>query len=78
MPAALITGVAQANIAHATAERLAREGHELMLQLPMEPFGFPAADPGPRTLRAGEAASSTMDDLMWHFSRFPGYFGIVN
>ena len=31
MPAALITGVAQANIAHATAERLAREGHELML-----------------------------------------------
>ena len=54
------------------------EGHELMLQLPMEPFGFPAADPGPRTLRAGEAASSNMDDLMWHFSRFPGYFGIVN
>ena len=54
------------------------DGHELMLQLPMEPFGYPTADPGPRTLRAGEAASSNMDDLMWHLSRFPGYFGVVN
>jgi uncharacterized protein len=54
------------------------DGHELMLQLPMEPFGYPAADPGPRTLRAGEAASSNIDDLMWHLSRFPGYFGIIN
>lgn len=54
------------------------QGHELMLQLPMEPFGYPAADPGPRTLRAGAAGSRNMDDLMWHLSRFPGYFGIVN
>lgn len=31
MPAALITGVAQANIAHATAERLARDGLDLLV-----------------------------------------------
>lgn len=53
-------------------------GHELLLQLPMEPFGYPAADPGPRTLRAGDAASGNLADLNWHLSRFQGYFGVVN
>lgn len=28
-------------------------GHEVVLQVPMEPFDFPDSDPGPHTLRAG-------------------------
>lgn len=31
------------------------QGHEVMLQPPMEPFDYPLADPGPKTLRAGAA-----------------------
>ncbi len=26
------------------------EGHEILLQVPMEPFGYPDNDPGPQTL----------------------------
>jgi len=50
-------------------------GHEIMLQLPMEPFGYPATNPGPKTLviAAGEAANK--EALLWHLSRFAGYIG---
>lgn len=53
-------------------------GHEVMLQLPMEPFGYPAVDPGPRTLLASADSAKTLDDLKWHMSRFSGYTGVVN
>jgi polysaccharide deacetylase 2 family uncharacterized protein YibQ len=51
-------------------------GHEIMLQLPMEPSGYPTTNPGPKTLlvTAGEAANS--DAMLWHLSRFAGYIGV--
>lgn len=65
-----------------TVQQLADEararGHEVMLHLPMEPFNYPAHDPGPRTLRAGEDASGNLDNLTWLMSRFAGYVGVVN
>ena len=54
------------------------QGHEIMLHLPMEPFGYPAVDPGPRTLRAGGEAGANAENLAWLLSRFAGYSGIVN
>jgi uncharacterized protein len=54
------------------------QGHEIMLHLPMEPFGYPAVDPGPRTLRAGDEAGANAENLAWLLSRFAGYSGIVN
>lgn len=54
------------------------DGHEVMLHLPMEPFGYPTIDPGPRTLLAGEGSAENLDRLMWLMSRFTGYTGIVN
>lgn len=57
----------------------ARElGHEVMLQVPMEPFDYPANDPGPHTLTAGARAHENLDKLHWMMARFPGYVGIVN
>ena len=29
-------------------------GHEVLLEIPMEPFDFPDSDPGPHTLRSGQ------------------------
>ncbi len=55
-----------------------RAGHEVMLQLPMEPFGYPAVDPGPKTLLVKDAADVTIKNLRWHMSRFSGYIGIIN
>jgi uncharacterized protein len=53
-------------------------GHEVLLQVPLEPFGYPASNPGPKTLLADSNATANLDALMWHMGRFAGYVGIVN
>jgi polysaccharide deacetylase 2 family uncharacterized protein YibQ len=58
---------------------LAREaGHEVVLQIPMEPFDFPRNDPGPHTLLAGTGKAANIDNLIWLMSRFTGYAGVAN
>ena len=54
------------------------DGHEVLLQLPMEPLGYPANNPGPKTLLADAATAENMAALHWHMSRFAGYTGITN
>ncbi len=44
----------------------------------MEPFGYPAEDPGPRTLLASASEQDNRASLLWHLSRFSGYTGVVN
>ncbi len=57
----------------------AREtGHEVMLQIPMEPFDYPDNDPGPHTLLTSIDAGQNLDRLHWLMSRFQGYVGVVN
>jgi len=53
-------------------------GHEIMLQVPMEPVGFPATSPGPRTLLSDATPEQNMEALRWHMSRFAGYSGVTN
>jgi uncharacterized protein len=55
-----------------------KEGHEVLLQVPLEPIGFPAANPGPRTLLADAGTGENLESLHWHMSRFSGYVGLVN
>ena len=62
----------------AQVDKARSEGHEVLLQLPMEPFGYPATNPGPRTLLADADANTNLDSLMWHMGRFTGYAGITN
>jgi len=54
------------------------QGHEILLQLPLEPVGFPASNPGPKTLLADADEPTNLQNLQWHMSRFSGYAGIVN
>jgi uncharacterized protein len=57
----------------------AREnGHEVMLQVPMEPFDYPDNDPGPHTLTVSGTGQANLDKLHWVMARFPGYMGLVN
>jgi len=59
--------------------RKAREGgHEIMLQVPLEPFDYPQNDPGPQTLLVGQSARSNLDRLYWLMSRLESYTGIIN
>lgn len=54
------------------------QGHEILLQLPLEPVGYPATNPGPKTLMASAQGNSNLDALAWHMGRFAGYIGITN
>ncbi|WP_051332526.1 divergent polysaccharide deacetylase family protein [Cucumibacter marinus] len=54
------------------------DGHEVMLQIPMEPFDYPENDPGPQTLLTGQPARANLDRLHWLMARFTGYTGLVN
>ena len=59
-------------------ERARSQQHEILLQVPMEPFDYPDNDPGPQTLLASATPEQNIDRLMWHMSRFQGYVGIGN
>ena len=54
------------------------EGHEVLLQAPMEPFDYPDNDPGPQTLLTSLGMDQNLDRLYWLMSRFQGYVGIAN
>ncbi len=53
-------------------------GHEVMLELPMEPFDYPQNDPGPQTLLATVSAAENTRRLEWLLSRAWGYFAVTN
>ena len=50
-------------------------GHEYLLELPLEPAGFPLNDPGPSTLLTGASIAANLQNLHWVMSRFDGYVG---
>jgi polysaccharide deacetylase 2 family uncharacterized protein YibQ len=54
------------------------QGHEVMLQGPMEPFDYPDNDPGPHTLLSRAPLQENLKRLHWVMGRFTGYTGIVN
>ena len=53
-------------------------GHEVLLETPMEPNDYPDNDPGPFTLMAGAQPQETIGRLEWLMSRATGYFGLTN
>jgi uncharacterized protein len=59
-------------------ERARSQGHEVLLQIPMEPFDYPDNDPGPQTLLTSANVEQNIDRLHWHLSRFQGYAGLAN
>jgi polysaccharide deacetylase 2 family uncharacterized protein YibQ len=58
--------------------RARRAGHEVMLQLPMEPWGYPAVNPGPETLLVSAKPGENLASLHWLMSRAARYVGFVN
>lgn len=58
--------------------RSRNRGHELLMQLPLEPFDYPNNDPGPRTLLVESSWNSNEDKLHWLLSRMTNYVGVIN
>lgn len=59
-------------------DRARARGHEVLLELPMEPFDPAADDTGPQTLLANAPAQQNIARLEHLLSRGAGYFGVTN
>ena len=55
-----------------------RAGHEILLQVPFEPFDYPDNDPGPHTLRVGVSAEKNLSELHSSLASITNYTGIMN
>ncbi len=54
-----------------------QDGHELLLQLPLEPFDYPDNDPGPHTLLTSLDSVKNIDRLHWLMARISTYVGVM-
>ena len=54
------------------------QGHELLVQVPMEPFDYPNNDPGPHTLLTTAKTDANKTNLNWVLGRFDSYVGVMN
>jgi uncharacterized protein len=52
-------------------------GHEVMLDLPMEPTSYPDDDPGPRALLTALSPAQNVERLKWTLDRARGYVGLA-
>jgi polysaccharide deacetylase 2 family uncharacterized protein YibQ len=55
-----------------------RNGHEVLLQVPMEPFDYPDNNPGPGTLVTSKGSATNLANLHQDMARMDSYTGIMN
>ncbi|MDR7221429.1 polysaccharide deacetylase 2 family uncharacterized protein YibQ [Aminobacter aminovorans] len=55
-----------------------REGHEIVMQVPLEPFDFPNVNPGRNTLTVEAGADEILKNLRWTLSRTTNYTAVMN
>lgn len=57
--------------------RAREDGHEVLLNMPLESGNFPFNDPGPEALRVLAAPEENVQKLEYILSRTTGYFGVL-
>jgi polysaccharide deacetylase 2 family uncharacterized protein YibQ len=62
----------------ALIDRARAAGHEVMVEIPMEPLDYPDTDPGPYTLMSAAQPEEISHKLDWLMSRTTGYFAVTN
>lgn len=77
-PEVTLSFVPYANGLQGWIDRARARGHEVLLELPMEPFDPDADDTGPQTLLANAPGRDNVARLENLLSRGVGYFGVTN
>ncbi len=77
-PAATLAFAPYSKNLRRTVSAAQANGHELLLEVPLEPFDYPDNDPGPQTLLTGQPPRANIERLFWLMSRFGGYVGLMN
>jgi polysaccharide deacetylase 2 family uncharacterized protein YibQ len=55
-----------------------QSGHELLMQVPLEPYDYPNVNPGRNTLTVEASTAENLRSLHWALSRITNYVGIMN
>jgi uncharacterized protein len=55
-----------------------QNGHEVLLQVPMEPFDYPDTNPGPGTLVTSKSVAANIANLHRDMARMNSYTGVMN
>ncbi|PKA39202.1 hypothetical protein CWR43_34110 [Rhizobium sullae] len=55
-----------------------RDGHEILMQVPLEPFDYPANNPGPETLLISKSPGKNIENLHRAMAEITNYTGIMN
>ncbi len=55
-----------------------KDGHELLMQIPMEPIGYPQINPGKHTLVSSISPAENIKNLHWSMGRMTNYVGMMN
>lgn len=58
-------------------EMARKDGHEILMSLPLEPMNYPQHDPGPYTLLSTLSERENLGRMEWVMSRSQGYVGLV-
>ncbi|MYZ48657.1 divergent polysaccharide deacetylase family protein [Propylenella binzhouense] len=58
--------------------RAREDGHEVVVQVPLEPLGYPQVDPGEHTLLASAEPDANIRDLHWSMGRITSYTAVMN
>jgi len=77
-PAITLSFVAYADGLQAWIDLARANGHEVMIEAPMEPMDAVNNDPGPYALLASANTTETTKRVEWILSRATGYFGVTN
>ncbi|MEZ5812285.1 MAG: divergent polysaccharide deacetylase family protein [Rhizobiaceae bacterium] len=55
-----------------------RGGHEILMQIPLEPFDYPQVNPGRNTLTVAGGDEKNIANLRWVLGRTTNYTGVMN
>jgi len=55
-----------------------QDGHEVLMQIPLEPYDYPRVNPGRNTLTVDASAAATLENLHRAMGRITNYTGVMN
>ena len=55
-----------------------QDGHEVLMQLPLEPYDYPRVNPGRNTLTVDASPAATLENLHRTMGRITNYTGVMN
>ena len=77
-PEVTLAFASQGNSIQRWMQNARQEGHEVLMQVPLEPFDYPTVNPGRATLTVEASPQENIDNLHWALARTTNYTGVMN